>query len=435
MTLLASLRAQRLAGALREARELHAADPQVVEREQLRRLNDGWAGSLARSPWARALRQGFDLPERFGDWGEFTQAVPVLRRADLRPILEQTAAADEAVDWRATGGTTGEPFRFPVLRSEAAVAACDIWLGRGWHGVAPQDRLFMIWGHAHLFGTGLKGWLARRRRQIADNLLGYTRWSAYRLGPDDLKAAAEALLKRRARYVVGYASALDRFARANAGRTADFAGLGLKAVIATAEGFPQADSRDAIAGCFGCPVVMEYGSVETGPIAYERPAGGYGVFWPHHRLELLDQAGADGARELVVTSLYPRALPLLRYAIGDLARPLDGQAQAVTAFASVVGRCNEVISLPDGTPVHSEAFTHVIRDVSGVRAFQIVRRAGQPLPLIRVEADRPLADDALALVRRRLAQIDPGLAEIGFEWTQSLPRSTAGKHRMVVEEP
>src|SRR4051812_31976243 len=78
------------------------------------------------------------------------------------------------------------------------------------------------------------------------------------------------------------------------------------------------------------------------------------------------QPGADGARGLVFPSLYPRALPLLRYAIGDLARPLDGQAQAVTAFASVVGRCNEVISLPDGTPVHSEAFTHVIRDVSGV---------------------------------------------------------------------
>lgn len=435
MTLLASLRARGLQSALREARDLYGADPEAVEREQLGRLNSGWAGSLARSPWARALRQSLDLPERFDDWRQFNQAVPVLRRADLRPVLEQAAAPGEAVDWRATGGTTGEPFRFPVLRSEAAVAASDIWLGRGWHGIAPQNRLFMIWGHAHLFGTGLKGWLARRRRQLADGLLGYARWSAYRLGPDDLEAAAEALLRSRARYVVGYASALDRFARANSGRAGDFARLGLKAVIATAEGFPQADSRDAVADCFGCPVVMEYGSVETGPIAYERPGGGYGVFWAHHRLDLLDGAGADGARELVVTSLYPRALPLLRYAIGDLARPLDGQAQAVTAFASVVGRCNDVISLPDGTPVHSEAFTHVVRDIAGVRAFQVVRRTGQPLPLIRVEADGPLPDDTLAMVRGRLARIDPVLGGIDFEWTQSLPRSTAGKHRMVVEEP
>src|SRR5690606_32138355 len=112
--------------------------------------------------------------------------------------------APERVSWRATGGTTAEPIRFPVFGSEERVAELDHWLGRMALGIDPADRLFLLWGHGHMFGTGLRGAWARARRTIGDRALGYTRWSAYRMSKADFGRALDALLRSGARYVIGY---------------------------------------------------------------------------------------------------------------------------------------------------------------------------------------------------------------------------------------
>jgi len=434
MTLLARLRERGLGRELAAYASLYATGGVDVGAEQLARLNAGWADSLRRSPWARAQRTRLNLPDRFEDWATFERLIPVQRKADLRAVVAMSGGEAADVDWRSTGGTMAQPMRLPVFASEAEVAALDIWLGRGRLGISASDRLFLIWGHSHIFGVGLRGAVGRLRRRISDWALGYTRWNAYRLAPDDLDRAADALLRSGARYVVGYASALDRFARANQGRAAALHRLGLAAVIATAEGFPRADSREVVEACFGCPVVMEYGAVETGPIAYQRPSGGYDVFWAHHRLEMLD-AGSPGAdREMAVTSLYPRALPLLRYALGDLIQSPAGVDRGLTEFLAVAGRCNESVILPDGAVIHSEAFTHAIRDVPGIRAYQIVRRQAGGLPSIRYESEAPLTPILVLTLRQRMGRVHPLLSAVDTEWVIAIPPSIAGKHRMVIDE-
>lgn len=434
MTLLARLRERGIRRSLADYKAVYAADHVDVGAEQLARLNAGWAESLVRSPWARAQKARLELPDQFEDWSTFERLVPVQRKADLRAVLATSVGGAAEVEWRSTGGTTAQPMRLPVFASEAEVAALDIWLGRGRLGISASDRLFLIWGHSHIFGVGLKGVVGRLRRRASDWALGYTRWNAYRLAPDDLDRAADALLQSGASYVIGYASALDRFARANQGRSASLHRLGLAAVIATAEGFPRADSREVLEACFGCPVIMEYGAVETGPVAYQRPSGGYDVFWAHHRLEALDAEGPGAGREMAVTSLYPRALPLLRYAIGDLIQPAAGEDRSLTEFLSVVGRSNEAVTLPDGAVIHSEAFTHAVRDIQGVRAYQIVRRQSGTLPAIRYESAAPLTPTEERNLRQRMGKVHPLLFNADTEWVSAIPPSVAGKHRMVVDE-
>ncbi|MEO1102238.1 MAG: hypothetical protein AAFW98_00665 [Pseudomonadota bacterium] len=354
----------------------------------------------------------------------------------IKPILATVPdSAMPGVTFRSTGGSTGEPFRFPVAPEEANHAALDIWLGRRRLGITPADPMFLLWGHAHLLGSGFRGAINKMRRQVSDRLLGYTRVSAYDLADEDLQLAGDRLIADKPFYAVGYSSALDRFARVNADRARDFATLNLKAVIATAEGFPRADSRAVIGATFGAPVAMEYGAVETGPLAYEDPAtgNGFAVFHIHHRLTL---RGGDGpaAGEVLVTSLTPRALPLMRYALGDLAVPgaitPDG---GITQIARVIGRCNDVVTLPTGANIHSEAFTHCMRDMSGIAAYQVVAPQGD-WPRLRYAAPHELPKDATQTVRRRLAVVDPALAEIALERVDSLPLSVAGKHRMVVSD-
>jgi len=133
-----------------------------------------------------------------------------------------------------------------------------------------------------------------------------------------------------------------------------------------------------------------------------------------------------------VTGLFPRAIPLLRYAIGDLAGP--AATGMLTALQSISGRCNDQIDFVDGTIIHSGPFTHAVRDLPGVRAYQIVRRSAGLLPLIRIEASETMPGPALAALRERLFPVHPLLADVVVERTDFIPPSMAGKHQMVVKE-
>ena len=80
-------------------------------------------------------------------------------------------------------------------------------------GYTPASRVFLMWGHSHLLGTGARGTVNHLKRTVADRLLGYRRVDAYRLSPAICAEYAEALIAFRPLALISYASALDLFAR------------------------------------------------------------------------------------------------------------------------------------------------------------------------------------------------------------------------------
>lgn len=411
------------------------ADRQARDAFQLDRLNRSWAASLEFSPFARSMRALFDLPLRFKSWEAFSAQVPAMDKTALRRVLARggDGPLPPGVQWRATGGTTAEPFRFPVSRQEAGATTVPMWHARRSLAVGPEDRLFLLWGHSHLLGRGAGGMARAWRRVLADRVSGYLRFSAYELDQAAMRRAGDAMLRFRPRWVLGYSSGLDRFARVNADRSGDFAALGLKVCVPTAEGLPFDDSRSVIAATLGAPVCMEYGAVETGPIAYEAPDPGFRAFWTHFRLE--GEAGPQaGGQGLLVTCLFARALPLLRYRIGDMVEPCaDGRALS-EGFARVRGRSNDSVRLAGGVTIHSEAISHAVRDLPGILAYQV--RVDRSLGTGRLcyEADADLPDAVCATVRDRLGRIHPSLANMPLERVARIGVSVAGKRPMVVEE-
>lgn len=437
MKVLRAIRGARLARLARaEAAfygEIRWSRPGAIESWQLERLNANWCDWSARVPWFRnGVRTG-RFPARFDSLAHFRSDAPTMDKA----LVQSAGAAlrdprHAANEWRATGGTTSEPVRFPVWGGEVTAAAARLWYARTWYGIEPQDRLFMIWGHSHQFGVGLGGQVRRRVRDLKDRLLGYRRWSAYRIGDADLQRAAEEMIEFRPRYVLGYSMALARFARANARRAAALQALLLKAVIATGEGFRTVQDRDAVRAVFGAPLTMEYGAVETGPIAHEAPDGLLHVFWHNYFVEAFPFTEMPGAGELLVTSLSPRALPLCRYRMGDL---VQGAADEVglTQMAAVIGRCNDAIRVADGQVVHSEAFTHVLRDSDVVTAFQVLQDVTGRVT-IRFESARSLAPAEEGELRRRFALVHRALRAVELQRVDRLPTTIAGKTRTIVSQ-
>ena len=264
-----------------------------------------------------------------------------------------------------------------------------MWYGRSWFGAGPADKAFLIWGHSHLLGDGIQGWLNGAKRRLKDAGLGYYRWSAYNLRPPCLQAAAEALLAFRPTYIMAYAVALDRFVRINQHLRSAFHKLGLKVAIATAESFPQPDSAPLIADVLGCPVSMEYGAVETGPIAQQRPDGQFAIFWRHYFLEGCESAHLPGVYDILVTSLFPRCLPLVRYKIGDLISQNPNDECFRQQFKAVIGRGNDLVMLHDGSVIHSEAFSHALKEMTCMAGYQVIQSANEKIALSYVAARTP----------------------------------------------
>jgi phenylacetate-CoA ligase len=434
MTLAGRLRARRYRDEIAAQVRSYDVEPASERRrQQLELLNAEWERAAADVPYLERIRRELSLPTRFGSLEEFAARVPATTRDTLRREGGSLASRSRPGDLvRMTGGSTASPVQIPAWSSEFARGRADLWRVRAWYGITPASRLFMIWGHSHLLGTGLMGKWRGAYRQLSDRLLGYHRFSAYDLRPEALRRAAVELLRFRPDYVLGYSVALDQFARANAECRDELRRAGVRAVVATAEGFPAPDSAARLADLLACPVAMEYGAVETGLIAHTHPAGGYRVSWRSHLVEA--EPSATGHR-IRVTTLTPRCVPLVRYEIGDeieLTGGASGSLVGIDSFERVIGRCNDYVPLADGAQIHSEAFSHALRPCAEILSFQVA--VGGPELCIRYVAREELGAALVGEIRERLRKIHPGLAAARFERIERVPQSVAGKTLMVVRE-
>jgi phenylacetate-coenzyme A ligase PaaK-like adenylate-forming protein len=433
MTMVASIRSVLESRRARRRETVYASACSDAQREaaQLDLLNEAWERTVSTVPYYSELIESAGLPRHFASFEEFASRVPVTDRKTFQEQRERLVSSERPAQLvRITGGSSAEPVQVPSWKSEFRFTRPDLWLARSWYGIRPESRLFLLWGHSHLLGSGVRGWIAARRRNLKDRLIGYLRFSAYDLGRSSLRRAADALIRFEPEYVVGYSVALDLFARANAERRTALRAAGVKLVVATAEGFPAPDSQERLADLFACPVGMEYGAVETDAVAHTHPEGGFRVFW---RSYLIDTERVGGQHRLRVTSLYPRCVPLVRYELGDEIKLASGAAERVSSvlsFERVIGRCNDYVVLGDGSLVHSEAFTHAVRSCEEVLSYQVVQE-GSDLRLLYT-TERELDSAVQAAIRQRLARVHGELQGIRLERVESLHRTIAGKTPMVL---
>ncbi|MFG0329523.1 MAG: hypothetical protein ACF8PN_06430 [Phycisphaerales bacterium] len=440
MTLLAKSRARRLEPARRRREAEYAEGANWSRQErldwQLARLNERWRELVERIPYYRKLVNDGAAPARFESWDSFVDRVPVTTKSTVRESGAEMSDPSRPPEYfRITGGSTAQPVRMPAWNSENEATQPDMWLGRSWYGVRPDSRLFLLWGHSHLLGSGLRGAVNARIRQTKDRALGYCRFSAYDLSRANMRRAVDAMRRFQPDYVIGYAVALDILARANEDRAGELRGLNLRAVIGTAESFPAEDSVDRLESLFGCPVAMEYGAVETHLIGHTHPDGGYRAFWRNYFIEATE-TGPNGGRILRVTSLYPRCFPLVRYELGDEIEVSRDEPDGfgVRRFQSVRGRCNAFVTLADGATVHSEVFTHCVKPTPAVRRYQVVQD-GAAIELRLVVDGSPDPDSLKSEIRDRLARVNPQLESTRLRIVDELEQSTAGKTPMIIVRP
>ncbi|MFY1693726.1 phenylacetate--CoA ligase family protein [Plantactinospora sp. WMMB782] len=191
---------------------------------------------------------------------------------------------------------------------------------------------------------------------------------------------------------------------------------------------------------FGVPVFDEYSAHEVLTVASHCRHGGMHVDEDRVWLEIL---GDDGrpvppgvTGSAVVTHFRERAMPLVRYALGDRARLLSEGCPCGSGFRRmrlVDGRTNDYVTLPGGRRLYSAVFLDLAKHVPGLAECMVRQDAAGHITvhLLPDPRDRLGYDQVVEAFRRRFdAQVGVPVP-LRFVRAERVALTAGGKGRFV----
>jgi phenylacetate-CoA ligase len=381
----------------RYARELEATEALPTE-EFERRIAARLAGALE---FARA-----EVPlYQDGAWAGMQAAPdaglaawPLLERSVVRGRIDELRPRDRGRRRAVTHSTSGSTGKLLKIRLSPDAEA---W---GW---AHRYRA-LLWHGLPIGVPALR--LSHKPRPLRDFLLHQRCVQSL----DDARAVDAAiayLATGRARLVAGSPSKLFYLARCLRERGYDaplapFARVGGEQLF----GF----QREAIERHLCARALDSYGCTEMGAVAGECEAGSLHVYSNHVHVEIFDRGapappGTFG--DIVLTSLRNRAMPLVRYRVGDRARLLPGRCRCglpQPVLADLQARAADAFTGSDGARHHaSELVTrlsavYASREADGIRQVQFEQLEPQAW---RVWAEKPDESALAPALEERLARL------------------------------
>lgn len=357
---------------------------------------------------------------------------PVLSKADIRDAgADLLSSHGDRDGWQrnTSGGSTGEPVVLWQDRGhqDRAVAIRNVY--STWAGGRLGAPELYIWGSEQDLLQGRE----QLSNRIGNRLLDRTLLNAFLLTDERMREIVEDLQRRPPGLVLAYAQAAYEVA-VHATRE----GLAIppqSGMIATA-GTLHAFMRERLEEFFGCPVLDRYGSREAGDMAGEcsEQDGLHVLPWSCY-LEVLDPDGKPAAPgetgEIVITSYTNRAMPLIRYAIGDLGVVADPErscpcGRQTQMLDGVTGRTVDVFIGADGRRVDGEYFTHLLYFRPWLRQFQVVQASPEEV-VYRLVADEPVPEgDEIEIREKTRAALGDG-CQVRFEAVDEIEPLSSGK--------
>ena len=361
--------------------------------------------------------------------------LPVLTKADIRSHFDDLHARSlrAGLLYKATGGSTGEPLRFGYTRESNDRRSAVMWRGYGWTGARPGRRTLFLWGGA----VGDPGRGAQLKERLYHAAFHRRMLNSFLMRDDNMAAYADAIAAYRPEVIVAYVDPVYRLSKwlLEHGRSIP----GVVSVLGAAEALHDFQ-RPVIEAAFpGAKAYNTYGCREFMLVACEaEDREGLLVNADHLVVELLDPTRADNGNEtgeLAITDLYNLGMPFIRYVNGDIASrngPWDAAGRrGLPRLGRIDGRRLDAIRTPDGRVLPGEFFPHMLKDVAGVRRFQVVQDSLERFTL-RIVPGPGFGDAQEAYVRREVSKVLGDDASLDLQRVDDIPLTASGKFRVTV---
>jgi phenylacetate-CoA ligase len=369
----------------------------------------------------------------FNNWND----LPIMTKKDFqKPLLERlsTGFSLKNVYVNKTSGSSGDPFIFAKDKFSHALTWANIINRFGWHGIDFNSSY-----QARFYGIPLD-FIGNRKERFKDFLSNRFRFSIFDLSDAVLEIFLKKFETATFDYINGYTSSIVLFAKFLQQKNIILKNIcpTLKVCVVTSEMLFDED-KILLEKQFGVPVVNEYGASELDLIAFQNPNGEWQVNSETLFVEILDENntvlpyGKEG--RIVITSLFNKAHPFIRYDIGDIGILDEKSTSKKPILKKLIGRTNDIAILPSGKKSPGLTFYYItksiIEDDGNVKEF-VIKQTKIDTFDIEYVSQTELNKEQIQKIEAAIAlYLEKGLV-FTFIRKEKLERSKSGKLKQFV---
>ena len=373
---------------------------------------------------------GDGVPKQWSD-------IPIITKKDIQKPLELilTNGFDKKSLFKnSTSGSTGNPFFFAKDKFAHAMTWSLIMNRYSWHGIEYGKSL-----QARFYGIPLGGYKYYVER-LKDLISARVRFPVFDLSDKVLDSYIKVFRKRPFVYINGYASSLVFFAGHCIKRGIILKEIcpTLKVCIPTSETCTK-DDRDILQKGFGIKVVNEYGCAEMDVIAFEDEDGDWITSNENVFIEVVDDDnkplpnGSTG--KILLTTLYNKAIPLIRYEVGDIGTLSTIKKGNYNILQNLSGRTNDFAIMPNGRKVPALTFYYVtktlIKEHLEVKEF-IIKQISVNEFIVEYVGGVEFSDEIKRIIQDAFDKyLEPGL-QVSFSKVEKVERGKTGKFKQFI---
>ncbi len=365
---------------------------------------------------------------QFNSWEE----LPILTKKDLqKPLKERLSEGytEKSVFVNKTSGSSGDPFIFAKDKEAHALTWASIIYRFGWYGIN-----FNTSYQARFYGIPLD-FVGYKKERFKDFLGKRYRFPIFDLSDKILETVFKKFQKEKFDYINGYTSSIVLFGKYLQQKNIILTTIcpTLKVCMVTSEMLFEEDKR-LLEKYLGIPIVNEYGASELDLIAFQNPNGDWQMNTETLFVEILDEnnkpvsMGNEG--KIVITSLYNKAHPFIRYEIGDVGIIDEKSTSKTTYLKKLIGRTNDIAILPSGKKSPGLTFYYItksiIEDDGNVKEFIIKQTKIDHFEIDYVSSIELNKNQIKEIEKSICEYLEPGLS-FTYNRKTILQRSKSGK--------
>jgi phenylacetate-CoA ligase len=384
-------------------------------------------------PYYRDLFQQHQIdPKRIQSFADF-EHIPILTKAILRERqadLTSEPYQDQQLHLKKTSGSTGVPLQVRLDDAGMQFKRASTLRADEWSGWRLGEPVAKLWGNPEYLKFG---WRGRLRNALLDRSIYL---DTLAMNPSVLANFAHEVVRQKPTLLFGHAHSVYLFARFVRERGID--GIRPHGIITTAMVLHDWQ-RHLMDKVFGCKVTNRYGCEEVSLIACEcEQHNGLHVNGDGLYVEILANGrpaaeGEPGA--VVITDLVNRAMPIIRYKVGDVAVASSRTCacgRGLPLIERLEGRESDYVTTDTGELISGISLTeNFALHIRGVGQMQIIQESHTQFRF-RIVRDHDFGDESLDRIRFLVNERFGPRTKYDIEFVDQIPQEPSGKYRFCI---
>ncbi len=252
------------------------------------------------------------------------------------------------------------------------------------------------------------------------------------LDDEHLQKMADVLLEKKPRIVFSYAITLVTLAKFVIANNIDPNSFGIKSALTAGEGIAEAD-RLLLEKAFGCKAYRRYSDMELGILAQDQGDGkeyvlNYGSYYFECLKMDRDEPADDGeVGRIVITDLFNKAMPMIRYDTGDLGI-LEKRENEFPVLKEIYGRVRDCVYTTNGSLISPSKIFVSMWGGENIKQWQFIQETKTEY-VMKLNVDGKTNEEKIVNAMKSILGDD---AEIKIEYVQEIPKLSSNKQRAVI---